>query len=138
MPSVIDDLKRDEGWRPEPYQDHLGYWTIGYGFLIDPKKPVKLPAIVGEIWLATLVEEREKALFAAIPWLAGQPEEIKRALVNMAYQLGISGLLRFKKMLDALRAGRRDLAAVEALSSTWATQAPARAQRVAALIRGRL
>ncbi len=32
------DLKNDEGWRPFAYQDHLGFWTLGYGFLIDQRR----------------------------------------------------------------------------------------------------
>lgn len=58
-------------------------------------------------------------------------------MANMAYQLGVSGVLRFRKMLEALRAGDREKAAEEALDSAWATQTPERAQRVARLIRGR-
>jgi lysozyme len=54
----------------------------------------------------------------------------------MAYQLGPSGVVAFKKMLAALEAGDRIAAAEAALDSKWATQTPNRAQRVAALIRG--
>lgn len=134
--TIVADLKADEGWRPEPYQDHLGFWTIGYGFLIDARKSVSLPPTVGEFWLEYLVTERQKALDAALPWLADQPEAVRRALVNMAYQLGVSGVLNFRKMLDALKAGNRTLAANEALDSRWARQTPARARRVALRIRG--
>ena len=35
---LIKDLKRDEGWVPHAYKDSLGFWTIGYGFLIDEKR----------------------------------------------------------------------------------------------------
>lgn len=133
---IVADLRREEGWRAEPYQDHLGFWTIGYGFLIDGRKSVKLPERVGDFWLEVLVEQTTQALDDALPWLMAQPEEVRRALVNMAYQMGVAGVLRFQKMLDALKAGDRALAANEALDSTWAKQTPQRAQRVAALIRG--
>ena len=33
--SVIDDLKRDEGFRAKPYRDSEGLLTIGYGTLIE-------------------------------------------------------------------------------------------------------
>lgn len=133
---IVADLKADEGWRAEPYQDHLGLWTIGYGFLIDGRKSVRLPQVVGDFWLKTLVEERTKALNDALPWLQAEPDDVQRALVNMAYQMGVAGVLKFQKMLDALKAGDRNLAANEALDSTWAKQTPQRAQKVAALIRG--
>ena len=31
-------LRREEGSRPHAYQDHLGFWTIGVGRLIDVRK----------------------------------------------------------------------------------------------------
>ena len=133
---VIAELKREEGWQASPYEDSLGFWTIGYGFLIDGRKSVKLPEVVGDFWLETLVKEREQELNAALPWLSLQPEDVQRALLNMAYQLGVAGLLKFQNMLDALKAGNRRLAANEALDSAWSRQTPERAHRMAALIRG--
>jgi len=35
---AIDHLEREEGRRAKAYRDHLGYWTIGVGRLIDPRK----------------------------------------------------------------------------------------------------
>ena len=35
---IVDDLKRHEGLKLHAYQDHLGYWTIGYGRLIDKER----------------------------------------------------------------------------------------------------
>ena len=133
---VVADLKREEGWRAEPYEDHLGFWTIGYGFLIDRRKPSRLPENVGELWLETLVAEIQMALDDSLPWLMAQPSDVRRALVQMGYQLGVAGVLKFRGMLDALKAGNRQLAANEALDSTWARQTPERARRVARLIRG--
>jgi lysozyme len=136
LAKVVADLKREEGWRAEPYEDHLGFWTIGYGFLIDRRKPTRLPESVGELWLEELVQERQRALDDALPWLLAQPDEIRDALTNMAYQMGVSGVLKFKGMLEALKAGKRELAANEALDSLWARQTPERARRVAEQIRG--
>lgn len=138
IPQVVaEDLKRDEGWVPHAYQDHLGYWTIGYGFLIDKRKGGRLPKHIGNQWLQWEIEQRWRELTDAEPWLDDQPEDVQRALANMAYQLGVSGVLRFRKMLQALRDGNREKAAQEALDSLWAAQTPARAERVAELIRGR-
>ena len=133
---LITDLKSDEGFVPHAYQDHLGYWTIGYGFLIDKNKGGELPLDVAEHWLTYAVTKRWNALVQKLPWLLDQPESVQRALANMAYQLGVDGTLKFKHMLEALKEGNRELAADHALDSTWATQTPERAQRVAALIRG--
>jgi len=131
-----DDLKRDEGWRAHAYQDTLGYWTIGYGFLVDERKGGGLPQHIGDKWLYSLISKTVDELDSRIPWWKNQPEEVQRALVNMAYQLGVNGLLRFNNMLGALRDGRREEAALHALDSRWASQTPNRARRVAALIGG--
>jgi lysozyme len=48
----------------------------------------------------------------------------------------VAGVLKFKGMLEALKAGKREFAANEALDSLWARQTPERARRVAAQIRG--
>lgn len=134
---LLADLQRDEGWRDKPYRDSLGFLTIGYGFLIDERKPVSLPKPVGMFWLEYLAEQRWFEVIDAIPWIVDQPDDVQRAIGNMAYQLGIGGLLEFVKMLEALKNGERERAAVEALDSTWAKQTPRRAKRVAALILGK-
>lgn len=136
LDDLIADLRRDEGWRDTPYQDHLGFWTIGYGFLIDARRPVPMPKEVGDLWMKIGAEDRFYDLVGRIPWLAEQPDDVQRALGNMAYQLGINGVLNFKKMLTSLQLGQRVSAAQHALDSVWATQTPERAQRVAKLIRG--
>jgi lysozyme len=133
---ILQDLQIDEGWRDTPYRDPLGYWTIGYGFLIDHRKPVHLPKPVGDFWLEYLVEGTWYELVDRIPWIVDQPPSVQRALGNMAYQLGVYGLLRFALMLEALKLGDRDRAADECLDSTYARQTPERARRVAAWIRG--
>ena len=136
LDELTQDLKHDEGWRTAAYKDHLGYWTIGYGFLVDTRRGGGLPEPIGAIWLRYAIEERWSQLVNMHPWVEDQPANVRRALGNMAYQLGVAGLNKFQKMLAALQAGDRELAANEALDSTWATQTPARAKRVAALMRG--
>lgn len=133
---LISDLKRDEGWRASAYKDHLGFLTIGYGFLIDERRGGELPPRIAEAWLKHAAEIRWAQLTRLHPWLRDQPEDVQCALGNMAYQLGVAGVGKFKNMLAALEAGDRQHAAREALESTWAHQTPERAKRVAILIRG--
>lgn len=38
LKKLEDDLFDDEGYRKSAYQDHLGFWTIGIGTLIDERK----------------------------------------------------------------------------------------------------
>lgn len=133
---LVSDLKSDEGWQPKLYKDSLGLWSLGYGFLVDPDKEAELPEAVGEFWLRFVLDRRLLEMNHRLPWLKNQPDDVRRALMNMAYQLGVGGVLQFARMLAALRSGNRQLAATEALDSEWHRQTPGRAQRVAALIRG--
>ena len=133
---LIEDLKRDEGWMPSVYFDSLGFATIGYGFLIDPKKDGELPIEIADLWLAYAAKERWGQLVNKIPWAVELPYSAQRALGNMAYQLGVKGVLNFRLMIKALRAGDLWLAAREALDSKWAEQTPKRAKRVARMMRG--
>jgi lysozyme len=133
---LLADLRSDEGWRPSAYLDHLGYVTIGYGFLIDAKKGGELPKSVAEVWLRHAVNERLEQLERRWSAYSKQPEDVQRALGNMVYQMGVDGVLGFRTMLAALAVGDRARAAEAALESRWAKQTPERAQRVVALIRG--
>jgi lysozyme len=130
------DLIRDEGWRPHVYQDTLGFWTIGYGFLVDATKGGGLPQDVADFWLDRVIAETITLLRHRWPAFDSQPEDVQRATANMAYQLGVAGLMNFRKMLAALERGDRVEAARQALDSRWAIQTPNRARRIVALIRG--
>ena len=132
---IISDIKADEGWRAHAYQDHLGYWSIGYGFLIDERKGGELPRVVADFWLQHILDERVAALRAALENWSEYPDGVKRALVNMSFQLGISGLLGFEKMIRLLNRKDYQWAAYEALDSRWAQQTPERAKRVTEWIR---
>lgn len=133
--SLIDDIKREEGFRACAYQDHLGYWTVGHGILIDDRVPgAGITEEESEWLLSRRLEKYRRELadrWGAYTW---QPPHVKDALLNMAYQMGVPKLLGFKRMLAALEANDYDAAARHALDSAWADQTPQRAARVAAQI----
>jgi lysozyme len=135
LSALANDLKIDEGFREHVYKDHLGFDTIGYGFLIDARKGGGIPRAVAEFWLSREIEQKWLELTTRIPWVLEQPEPIQRALGNMAYQLGVGGLVGFVNMLASIRAGDYQTAAIHGADSTWAEQTPQRAQRVLAMIR---
>lgn len=135
---LIEDLKQDEGFEPSVYRDSIhGYLTIGYGFLVDPKVNGEIPQKIADLWLEHLAEEKWAEVCKELPWMIAQPEDVQRAVTNMAYQMGVRGVMGFKLMLKALERGDRETAAENALRSTWAKkQTPARAKRVTDLMRG--
>lgn len=136
LQNIIDTLKVDEGFVPHVYQDTEGFWTLGYGFMVDRTRNGRIPQEVAEFWLAWEVQDLCARVSAAWPAFATQPAQVQEALINMAYQMGVAGLMSFRRMRAALERGDRTGAQKEALDSRWATQTPARAQRVAAAIGG--
>lgn len=129
LDAVAASLVRHEGFRGSPYKDHLGFPTIGYG--------AKLPLDRAEgYWLLRhRMESKAAALTREIPWWQDLPTPAANALLEMTYQMGTSGLLRFRNTLAHLKEGRYAEAAIEALDSRWAQQTPERAAEVAAMIR---
>jgi lysozyme len=126
-------LMRHEGWVSHAYQDHLGYWTIGYGRLIDPSRGGGISQKEGELLLHNDIATRITALHQRLPYFQRLPSKVKQALANMSFQLGVNGLLGFRRMLAAVE--RKDWVAArrEALDSNWARQTPKRAQEVAGM-----
>jgi hypothetical protein len=62
--------------------------------------------------------------------------EVRLVLINMTYQMGTSGVKKFKHTLEHLRDESFDEAASELLDSKWAGQTPHRASRLAGRIMG--
>lgn len=130
-----DMIKRHEGNRLKggrhfAYRDTMGKLTIGYGRCLDDIG-------ISEDEALTLLEHDLIAAENAVESLSlGDLGDARRAaLVDMAFNLGAAGLGRFKLMLEALRQGKWDLAAVEALDSDWADQVGKRAEEIARIIR---
>ena len=132
---LTNELLRDEGFRRAAYRDHLGYLTIGIGRMIDKRRGGGITRDEAAYLLASDIAEVEAALDTRIPWWRNAAPSRQRALLNMAFQLGVSGLMKFKRTLAMAKRGDWDQAATNALKSRWARQTPTRAKRVAALMR---
>lgn len=129
-------LKGDEGVRAQAYQDHLGFWTIGVGRLIDARKPGSgLRADEITYLLNNDIDDRINALGRRLPWFFNLDSARQGVLLNMSFQMGVEGLLGFKNTLKLVEQGLYTEAANAMLKSTWATQTPARAERMAAQMR---
>ena len=138
MPSITRqiaaDLRRHEGEVLHAYQDHRGNWTIGIGRLIDERRGGGITPDEAEYLLVNDIDRRAAELQKRKAF-RDAPRPVKRALLNMAFQLGFNGLLGFTKMWQALERRDYDTAATEALDSKWASQTPTRANEVAGWIR---
>lgn len=129
-------LENEESFVPYAYQDHLGFWTIGFGTLIDKDKGGRISRSAGLFMMREKLAEIEAALDAQIVWWRGLDEVRRQVLVTMAYQLGTDGLLKFKNTLAAVQRGDYEAAARGMLASKWGRlDTPARARRAAAAMR---
>jgi lysozyme len=123
-------LKRDEGEVLHAYQDHLGYWTIGVGILIDQRKGGELRPEESEFIFRNRLKLFDAELSRRLPWISRLDPARRGVLLNMRFQMGITGLLGFKNTLALVEAGKYQDAAVNMLKSKWAQQTPARANRL--------
>lgn len=143
MSKLIEQLKKHEGFRSHVYKDSLGLDTIGYGYCLS-QNPLKLTdneiniyrrdgikESVAEYILMRCVDEFRKKLHDAIYWFDDLDTVRQDVLINMAFNLGIGGVLKFKNTLAHIHAGEYELAASEMLSSNWAKQVHGRANELA-------
>lgn len=128
--NVADQLRRDEGCVLHAYQDTLGYTTIGVGRLIDARKGGGISEEEATFLLNADILRVQASLQKALPWFQSLDEARQGVLTNMAFNLGVGGLLAFTTTLGHVRAGRYGEAAETMLQSRWAQQVPARARRL--------
>ena len=137
---LLKSVKEHEGYRTKVYLDTLGKRTVGYGHLCveDHWEDDK------EYEWGYLEEILHKDLREAIAGadelieqhnckdLEGQAKEV---VVEMIFQLGKTGVSKFKKMWEALSEYNYIGASFEMLDSKWANQTPNRAKKMAALMK---
>lgn len=128
-------LRAEEGLVNHAYKDALGYLTIGIGRLIDVRKGGGISDDEAEYLLDNDIDKILAGLLDALPWFEGQPEDVQTALMSMAFQMGVDGLLAFRTTLSLIQQGKYTHAADNALKSKWAAQTPVRAAHVTDLIR---
>lgn len=128
--NIVQQLKNEEGSVAHAYQDSLGYWTIGVGRLIDERKGGLLYPDEIDYLLKNDIKRKTDGLNDALPWFHLLDEPRQAVLIQMAFQMGVKGLLAFTTTLGHVRVGRYAEAAVAMLESLWARQTPERAARL--------
>lgn len=120
-------LMNDEGFSGKVYTDSRGFLTIGFGFNLNKQE---IPMSVAVEWLHILINKIQFELESHIIFWNDLNEARKSVLINMAYHMGIGGLLAFHDMLKALEL--KDYAATVAAmkDSSWYRDYTARASRL--------
>ena len=115
----------NEGYRRDMYKDTEGIWTIGIGFNLEEGFTREECEVILRHRMGKLINE----LCQRVPVYIDVCSVRKIVLLDMAYNLGIEGLRKFKKMLAALEKRDYELAAKEMLDSRYASQVKGRARR---------
>jgi lysozyme len=125
-------LKLHEGVRLKPYTDTVGKLTIGCGRNLDDRgitleeAEYLLSNDIGAVWLA---------LVSRVECFSRLDTVRQAALMDLAFNVGVNGLLGFRKTLVFIAGGQYPQAATEMLDSLWARQTGGRAVRIAHMIR---
>lgn len=150
--SLIEMVARHEGFRATVYCDACGKplrrnalkygdWscgpvceggnlTVGCGTRVDGAGITKDEA-------TALVAQRLEAFDWELKkesWYVALDERRRDAILDMAYTMGVAGVLQFKQMTAALGAKDWVRAGFQVGSSMWARQAPSRAHEIAAIL----
>lgn len=143
MNETIQRLILNEGLRLNPYRCTAGKLTIGVGRCLDtnPLTKEEIDFIGHDCMEKSITKEQafyllrhdietvKKQLDKNLPWWKNLNEDRQYVLIDMCFQLGLNGLLKFKKMLSYLSTGFFKQAADELMDSKYARQTPARAER---------
>lgn len=138
-PLLAKELRRDEGVEYVPYLDTVGVKTVGVGHNMQAKPlPADWTFPLTDAQVDQLLAEDLQEVFDGldrnIPWWRKLSYERQRVLANMAFNLGIKGLMGFKNTLAHVQAERYQSAAEGMLASKWARQVGQRANRLAAMM----
>lgn len=131
MSKLIEQLKRHEGFSAKPYKCTAGKTTIGYGRNLDD---VGISNVEAELMLTNDV-------ISVIAKLTNLPtynalDDVRRgAIVNMTFNIGFAGVMKFAKMWNCLALKDYHGASAEMLDSKWAAQVGERAQELAEQMR---
>ena len=136
MDRLLESVKKHEGYRNKVYLDTLGKRTVGVGHLCvedfweDDKE-------YEEKFLMTILEhDLQTAIKGAKELMeehdcADIDEQAEEILIEMVFQLGKTGVSKFRNMWKCLSELNYVGASYEMLDSRWAKQTPNRANAMA-------
>ena len=136
MERLLKSVRDHEGYRNKVYLDTLGKRTVGVGHLCvedfweDDKE-------YDEKFLMEILEKDLENAISGAEELLGEytvHDQCKEIIVEMVFQLGKTGVSKFRNMWAALKDPRipdYKTAAAEMLDSRWAKQTPNRAKAMA-------
>ena len=127
MNNLIKSIVAHEGFSPIAYPDPLSKgapYTFGHGLTtITESESIEI--------VKNRIVSINSQLSTFYPPFSKLPEDVQEILIEMAYQLGVKGLLNFKNTLHCILNGDYIQASKNMMLSKWATQTPKRAKNLA-------
>ena len=146
--NFVNKLIAHEGLRLQVYQDTLGIDTIGIGRNLEDRGItdeeldwMDMPSMdavyehgiseADAMYLAQNdVQIVEEELLRAHPCVEDLDAVRQLVVMDMAFNMGVPRLRKFKKMWNAIHENKFDVAAKEMLDSRWANQVKSRAVKL--------
>ena len=125
--ALIERIAKNEGFRPKVYKCSEGVDTFGHGLTYITEEE-SLHIVAGRV-------PKKHLKLSDIDWYKDLPPMVQGVIIEMTYQLGNSGMLKFKKMIANMKEKNWKCAADEMLDSLWAKQTPGRVNLLADIVR---
>ena len=127
-------IKKNEGFSIKPYKDILGKPTIGYGHLIKNKERHLFFKKQTKEYLNKVFENDFNTALISFQHHFNtskkRPKKTKELIIEMIFQIGVEGVLKFKKMIRQIEKNNKHLAALEMMDSLWYSQTPKRVENL--------
>ena len=134
MDRLLQSVKKHEGYRNKVYLVPLGKRTVGVGHLCVEDFWVDDREYSEDMLMNILKDDLKNAIEGAERLLKDcriLDSLAREIVIEMVFQLGETGVSKFKNMLKALKEGPDyKTAAIEMLDSRWAKQTPNRAKKM--------
>ena len=131
---LLIQLEEHEGFVPHAYKDSQGWWTIGIGRLVDQRRGGRISREEALYLLQNDVEDATGELDLRLSSWRDLSDIRQRVLLDMAFQLGVGGLMKFRSMRQRLNEKNYRMAAEQMRRSLWYTQTFNRAERLARMM----
>ncbi len=137
MDRLLASVKKHEGYRNKVYLDTLGKRTVGVGHLCVEEFWEDDKEYEEKFLMDILEADLQNAIKGAKDLMAEHgcmdiDEIAEEIIIEMIFQLGKTGVSKFRNMWKALSGLDYSTAAMEMLDSRWAKQTPNRAEAMSA------
>jgi GH24 family phage-related lysozyme (muramidase)/orotate phosphoribosyltransferase-like protein len=148
---IYEFIKQNEGYEKKAYRDSRGHLTVGIGFNLDQPGAKQLLSKLGidynKVRQGQMLDDLQiKKIFnkdADVALMNAKsfannydslPKSVKLVLIDMAFNLGGTGLNKFANLKQAIESYNYQKAAVEMKNSLWYKQVPQRASKLIAMV----